>query len=47
MLGYVAAYVHSFCRLFFVERHVDMYKLPDDDQLMIETFWSDFKYFNV
>jgi hypothetical protein len=25
-------------------RHVDM---PDDDQLMIETCWSDFKCFNV
>jgi hypothetical protein len=22
-------------------------KLPDDDQLMIETFWSDFKCFSV
>jgi hypothetical protein len=22
-------------------------KLPDDDQLMIETCWSDFKCFNV
>jgi hypothetical protein len=26
MRGYVAAYVHSFCTLFCVERHVDMWR---------------------
>jgi hypothetical protein len=25
MCGYAAAYVHSFCMLYCVERHVDMY----------------------
>jgi hypothetical protein len=38
---------HTFIRFACcVERHVDM-PLPDDDQLMIETCWSDFKCINV
>jgi hypothetical protein len=57
IFGYAAVYVHSFCMLCCVERHVDsifnqwfltrIKKLPDDDQPMIETCWSDFKCFNV
>jgi hypothetical protein len=53
MCGYAAAYVRSFCMLSFVERLVKTHiltsdfnknqKLPDDDQLMIKTCWSDFK----
>jgi hypothetical protein len=81
MCVYAAAYVHSFCLLYCVARHVDtqpclathykqnewpyaaayphmkthiltsdltrIKKLVDDDHLMIETCWSDFKCFNV
>jgi hypothetical protein len=53
--GYAAADVHLFHELSCVESYVDIplhtrqhvKHILDDDQLMIETYWSDFKCFNV
>jgi hypothetical protein len=43
---YAAAYPHLKTEILTSDFNQDQ-KLPDDDHLMIETCWCDFKFFNV